>query len=184
MFGIQAALATSIIFIHFLMPFSFISPQKQATHFSHKTATRQELVIEIIVASVSMDALKEALSVLMLCTPVFIFTSRSSALLGHPRCGLWIWVLLLALFNFIHFSEFMPIYFSLENGQKMKIFKVGHFPVIRKWPLEKTSSKVKTWSIIFLLTILFSAKWATAPSWCSSIQKFIITTKECMMCIW
>ena len=28
------------------------------------------------------------LSVLMLCTPVFIFTSGSSALLGHPRCGL------------------------------------------------------------------------------------------------
>ena len=31
---------------------------------------------------------KEALSVLMLCAPVFIFTSGSSALLGRPRCGL------------------------------------------------------------------------------------------------
>ena len=31
---------------------------------------------------------KEALSVLMLCAPVFIFTSSSSALLGRPRCGL------------------------------------------------------------------------------------------------
>ena len=30
----------------------------------------------------------EALSVLMLCAPVFIFTSNSSALLGRPRCGL------------------------------------------------------------------------------------------------
>ena len=31
---------------------------------------------------------KEALLVLMLCAPVFIFTSGSSALLGRPRCGL------------------------------------------------------------------------------------------------
>ena len=31
--------------------------------------------------------LKEALSVLMFCTPVFIFISSSSALLGHPRSG-------------------------------------------------------------------------------------------------
>ena len=31
---------------------------------------------------------KEALSVLMLSAPVFIFTSGSSALLGCPRCGL------------------------------------------------------------------------------------------------
>ena len=42
---------------------------------------------------------KEALSVLMLCTSVFIFTSGSSALLGRPRCGLSIWLSLLATFN-------------------------------------------------------------------------------------
>ena len=42
---------------------------------------------------------KEAFSVLMLCTPVFIFTSGSSALLGHPCCGLSIWLSLLAIFN-------------------------------------------------------------------------------------
>ena len=41
---------------------------------------------------------KEAFSVLMLCTPVFIFTSSSSALLGRPRCGLSIWLSLL-IFN-------------------------------------------------------------------------------------
>ena len=44
-------------------------------------------------------SLKEALSVLMLCTPVFIFISGSSALLGRPHCGLSIWLLLLAIFN-------------------------------------------------------------------------------------
>ena len=36
----------------------------------------------------NLSKLKEALSVLMLCTPVFIFASGSSALSGRPRCGL------------------------------------------------------------------------------------------------
>ena len=31
--------------------------------------------------------LKEVVSVIMLCAPVFIFTSGRSALLGRPRCG-------------------------------------------------------------------------------------------------
>ena len=39
------------------------------------------------------------LSVLMLCVPVFIFTSGSSALLGRPHCGLSIWLSLLAILN-------------------------------------------------------------------------------------
>ena len=37
------------------------------------------------------------LSVLMLCA--FLFTSGSSALLGRPRCGLSMWLSLLAIFN-------------------------------------------------------------------------------------
>ena len=41
----------------------------------------------------------EALSLLMIGTPVFIFTSGSSALLGRPRCGLSIWLSLLAIFS-------------------------------------------------------------------------------------
>ena len=40
-----------------------------------------------------------ALRVLIICAPVFIFTSGSSALLGHPRCGLSVWLSLLAIFN-------------------------------------------------------------------------------------
>ena len=39
------------------------------------------------------------LSLLMFCVPVFIFTSGNSALLGRPRCGLSIWLSLLAIFN-------------------------------------------------------------------------------------
>ena len=39
------------------------------------------------------------LSLLILCAPVFIFTSGSSAHLGRPHCGLSIWLSLLAIFN-------------------------------------------------------------------------------------
>ena len=37
-----------------------------------------------------LSQFKEALSVLVVCVPVFIFTSGSSALVGHPHCGLLI----------------------------------------------------------------------------------------------
>ena len=71
---------------------------------------------------------KEAFSVLTLYMPVFIFTSGSSAHLGHPRCGLSIW------FYSIQFSEFMPI-FSWENGKKnTKALEARHFRMIPKWP--------------------------------------------------
>ena len=46
------------------------------------------IFISANVLSLCFAQTKEALSVLMLCTPVFIFTSGSSALLGCPRCGL------------------------------------------------------------------------------------------------
>ena len=61
------------------------------------------------------------LSVLMVCTPVFIFTSGSSALLGRPRCGLSIWLSLFAIFNTLFW-------------QNTKILEVRHFRMIRKWP--------------------------------------------------
>ena len=49
-------------------------------------------------------SLKEALSVLMLCAPLFMCTSGSTALLGHPR-GLSIQLSTCS----IQFSEFLPI---------------------------------------------------------------------------
>ena len=55
---------------------------------------------------------KEALSVLMLCAPVFIFISGSSALLGCPHCGLSIWLSLLPYS--MHFSEFMLIFLNQQ----------------------------------------------------------------------
>ena len=86
----------------------------------------------LICAQVTV-VLKEALSVLMLCTHVFIFTSGSSALLGCPCCGLSIWLSLLAIFNTLFWV--LCQFFSWENGQEnKKILEVHHFCMISKWP--------------------------------------------------
>ena len=59
----------------------------------------------------------------MLCAPVSIFTSGSSAL----ECRY--------LPYSIYFSEFMPFFFSRENGQNTKTLEARHFRMIRRWPL-------------------------------------------------
>ena len=76
--------------------------------------------------------LKEALSVLMLCPPVFKFTPGSSTLLGCPRCTVIYRSDCRYLPYSIHFSEFMP-FSSQENGQNMKILEVHHFRTTQKW---------------------------------------------------
>ena len=76
--------------------------------------------------------LKEALSVLMLCPPVFKFTAGSSTLLGCPRCTVIYRSDCRYLPYSIHFSEFMP-FSSQENGQNMKILEVHHFCTTQKW---------------------------------------------------
>ena len=63
----------------------------------------------------------------MLCAPMSICTSGSSALLGRPRCGLSICLSLLAIFNtlFRVYADFFP----RENGQKqileVRLFQKG-----------------------------------------------------------
>ena len=54
----------------------------------------------------------------MLCMPVFIFTSSSSALLGCPWCGLSIWLSLLDIFN-----TFFCVYANLFHKQTDKTQK-------------------------------------------------------------
>ena len=78
-----------------------------------------------IVRSLSMmqfvggrKASRNYLSVLMLCAPVFIFTSGSSALLGRPRCGLSIWLSLLAIFNTLFW-----VYVNLFHEKTDKTWK-------------------------------------------------------------
>ena len=75
---------------------------------------------------------KEALSVLMLCAPVFIFASGSSALLGRPCCGLSIWLSLLAIFNTL-FWVYVN-FFHEKTNKTRKTLEVRHFRMIRKWP--------------------------------------------------
>ena len=70
-------------------------------------------------------AVKEALSVLMLCAPVFIFTSSSSALSGRPRCGLLIWLSLLATFStlFWVYAVYFVLFFYFFQKKTDKTWK-------------------------------------------------------------
>ena len=77
---------------------------------------------------------KEVLSVLMLCAPVFIFTSGSSALLGRQR-QLWLIDLTVATCRIQVYAFFV----SRVNGQNTRILEVRHFHLIRKWPPTVTS---------------------------------------------
>ena len=67
----------------------------------------------------------------MLCAPVFTFTSGSSAFLGHPRCGLSIWLLLLAIFNTL-FCIYAQNNFTRKRT-KHENTQVRHFCMIWKW---------------------------------------------------
>ena len=73
---------------------------------------------------------KESLSVLMLCTPVCIFTSGSSALLGHPHYGLSLWLSLLAIFSTL-FRVYTHL-FARDNRQNTNIFQVHHPPMVTR----------------------------------------------------
>ena len=71
---------------------------------------------------------KEALSVLMLCAPVFIFTSGSSALLGCPHCGLSIWLSLCTIFRpaTIHFSPIQLSWYDTHDTIRYITTKQGY----------------------------------------------------------
>ena len=58
----------------------------------------------------------------MLCAPVFLFTSDSSALLGRPRCGLSIWLSLLAIFNTL-FWLYVNFFFHEKTDKTRKYSK-------------------------------------------------------------
>ena len=65
----------------------------------------------------------------MLCAPVFIFISGSSALLGRPCCVLLIWLSLLALSNTLFW-----VYAIFSPQRNTKILEVHHCCTIQKWP--------------------------------------------------
>ena len=94
---------------------------------------------------------KEALSVLMLCAPVFIFTSSSSVLLGHPRCFYWFDSHYLPCS--IHFSEFMLICFSRKRTKPENIIWKRPPAVIR-------CAKHYYWENFFNLMLWNKVFWA------------------------
>ena len=61
----------------------------------------------------------------MLCAPVFIFTSGSSALLGRPCCGLSIWLSLLAIFITL-FWVYVNFFFHEKTDKTWNVWCENH----------------------------------------------------------
>ena len=75
----------------------------------------------------------KAISVLMLCVPVFIFTcTSSSALSGHST--LWFINLTVATCHIQHTFLSLCQYFFHEKIHRTRKYSVCHFHMIRKWP--------------------------------------------------
>ena len=84
-------------------------------------------------AVVNMIRFTELGKWLMLCTPVFIFTSGSSALLGHSCCGLSIWLSLLAIFNTLFWVY--ANFFHEKNRQNTKILSLTFSSDMKRSPM-------------------------------------------------
>ena len=97
-----------------------------------------------------VPVVKEVLSVLMLCVPVFIFTSGSSALWACPPCGLSIWLSLVALFNTL-FSVYAK--FFMRKWTKHK--KTWSLPFSHDRKMA-TDTKHKYWGIFFNVHLQFN----------------------------
>ena len=87
---------------------------------------------------------------------MFIFTSGSSALLGRPRCGLSIWLSLLAIFNtlfwvYVHFS------FHEKTDKTRKYSEVHHFRMLGVQSINTERASLSWWSAVFALTLETSA---------------------------
>ena len=83
----------------------------------------------------------------MLCTPVFIFTSGSSALLGRPRCGLSIWLSLLAIFN--------TLFWVYVNFFHKKTDKTRNYLKSACWGLSICPSPLAIFNTLFRVYVNF-----------------------------
>ena len=106
---------------------------------------------------------EESISVLMLFTPVFIFTSGSSALLGCSRCSLLIWLSLHVPYS-KHFSEFMSIFFRRKQTKHENTWMPFSYDIKMAADscLFKRNSKPACLCIIYLFCFKFSCyvrKW-------------------------
>ena len=93
---------------------------------------------------------------LMLCTPVFIFTSGSSALLGRPSCGLSIWLSLLAIFNTLFWVYAIFIHEKMDKTRKYsKSYENG-----RRRLLGAQSINTERASLTFATDYFYGNSWA------------------------
>ena len=100
----------------------------------------------------------------MLCAPVLIFTSGSSALLGRPRCGLSIWLSLLAIFKTLFW-----VCANLLNEKTDKTLKYSegrHFRMLRKWP-PTVPGRAKHFKILRALKMISSFVSIPSPIQCN-----------------
>ena len=98
------------------------------------TAISPKFDFHVVIQQNFLPFLKEALSVLMLCAPVFIIIYIRQL---NPFRPPTLWFINLAVatchiqYTFLSLCQF----FLRENGEKnTKILKVRHFRIIRKWP--------------------------------------------------
>ena len=92
-------------------------------------------------------------SVLMLCAPVFIFTSGGSELLYCRASMLWFMDLTVATCHIQYPILSLSQIFSWENGQNTEILEVSHFCMTWKWPATVARRiKHKQWESFHSLT--------------------------------
>ena len=110
--------------VHFCFSLSIQLQNEIFTHTIEKNKKQNSLIQKGFhaVLNSQKNSFKETLSVLMLCAPVFIFTSSSSALLGRPHCGLSIWLPPLAILNTLFW---VYAKFSWENWQNKNTQRVS-----------------------------------------------------------
>ena len=100
----------------------------------------------------NVKELHVALSVLMLCAPVFIFTSGSSTLFKGAHGVVYRSDCCYLAYSIHLNSEFLPIF--EKTNKTRKIFKVYHFHMIHKWLLTVTRhAKHSYWDSFFRKTI-------------------------------
>ena len=115
---------------------------------------------------------KLSILLLMLCAPVFIFTSGSSTLLGRPCCGLSIRLSLLAIFNTLFWVY--ANYFHKKTDKTRKYSKSAIFVLsengCRRLPVTQASK-----ALTLRASLRFCCRYCVPRMCCSKYSTFCET---------